>query len=707
MKLFMQLRPKRYLRKYQITNALQNSGNKYVGKRMGTDNTYHNEINRSSESKVTKIRNTAIAIVLFVCLVALYFLSRYNYLLFHSIVEIFSVVIAFAIFAIAWNSRRLSDNTYFLFIGIAFLFIGTLDTLHTLAYNGMGVFPNIGTNLATQVWIASRYVESFSLLVALLFVQRRFQASLIFTGYFTITGLFLASIYLGIFPTAFINGKGLTPFKIVSEYVISFVLLGAIGLFWRKRSKFNENVAKLLIAAMAVTIASEMAFTLYTDAFGLANVIGHLLKVVAFYLIYKAFVETGLSKPYDLLFHNLKQNESSLKKQAAELEEINSRLILEASERKKAEEALIQSEKKYRTLYETSLDGIIARDPNGKFIDCNQSYARMVGYKKEEISHLGWQQLIPEKWRGQREEVANEVLETGSSIAFEREYQRKDGTIFPASVKTWRLTDDKGKTMGTWSIVRDITEQKELQEKLEQHSENLKRIVEEQTKQLRDAERLAAIGATAGMVGHDIRNPLQAITSDVYLAKTDLSSFPESEEKKNMQESLEEIEKNISYINKIVADLQDFARPKTPKLEETDLEQTIHLALTQLTIPKNVTVKHSVRKAFPKIKIDQAYMQRILTNLANNAIQAMPNGGELSINAVTENAKAIISVEDTGEGIPESVKDRLFTPLVTTKSKGQGFGLSVVKRLTEGMGGTVTFESSAGKGTKFIIELPL
>ena len=682
---------------------------KRVGKRMGTnkDNTYHIEIDRSSESKVVKIRNTAIVVVLFVCLVALYFLSLYNYLLFHSIVEIFSIVIAFAIFAIAWNSRRLSDNSYFLFIGIAFLFIGALDTIHTLAYNGMGVFPNVGTNLATQVWIASRYLESFSLMVALFFVQRRFRSSLVFIGYSAITGLFLTSIYLGVFPTAFINGEGLTPFKIVSEYVISFVLLGTIGLFWRKRSKFSQNVAKLMISAMAITIASEMSFTLYTDAFGLANVIGHLLKIVAFYLIYKALVETGLSKPYDLLFYNLKQNELSLKKQAAELEEINSRLVLEASERKKAEEALIQSEKKYRRLYETSLDGIIARDLEGKFIDCNQTYTRMVGYKKEEIFRFGWQQLIPEKWRGQREEVANEVLETGGSIAFEREYQRKDGTVFPASVKTWRLTDDKGKTMGTWSIVRDITEQKELQKKLEKHSENLKRIVEEQTKQLRDAERLAAIGATAGMVGHDIRNPLQAITSDVYLAKIDLMSFPESEEKKNVQESLEEIEKNISYINKIVADLQDFARPITPKLEENDLEQTIYLALAQLTIPVNVTVKHSIKKDFPKIKTDQAYMQRILTNLANNAIQAMPNGGKLLINAVTKNDKAIITVEDSGEGIPESVRDKLFTPLVTTKSKGQGFGLAVVKRFTEGMGGTVTFESVVGKGTKFIIELPL
>jgi signal transduction histidine kinase len=85
----------------------------------------------------------------------------------------------------------------------------------------------------------------------------------------------------------------------------------------------------------------------------------------------------------------------------------------------------------------------------------------------------------------------------------------------------------------------------------------------------------------------------------------------------------------------------------------------------------------------------------------------MPKGGKLTINAFAKNGKAIITVEDTGEGIPESFRNKLFTPLATTKSKGQGFGLSVVKRLTEGMGGKVTFESAVGKGTKFIIELPM
>ena len=224
--------------------------------------------------------------------------------------------------------------------------------------------------------------------------------------------------------------------------------------------------------------------------------------------------------------------------------------------------------------------------------------------------------------------------------------------------------------------------------------------------QLKDAERLAAIGATAGMVGHDIRNPLQAITGDVYLAKTELASIPESDEKKNALESLQEIEKNIDYINKIVADLQDFARPLNPNAEETDLKLIIDELLKKNGLPENVKVSVKVESAARKVVADSTYINRIMYNLVNNAVQAMPRGGKLTIHAYKEANDVVITVKDTGVGIPEDVKDKLFTPMFTTKSKGQGFGLAVIKRMTEALGGKVTFESQEGKGTTFIIRLP-
>ena len=223
---------------------------------------------------------------------------------------------------------------------------------------------------------------------------------------------------------------------------------------------------------------------------------------------------------------------------------------------------------------------------------------------------------------------------------------------------------------------------------------------------MKTAERLAAIGATAGMVGHDIRNPLQAITGDVYLAKTELASTPESDEKKNALESLQEIEKNVDYINKIVSDLQDYTRTLKPVARETNLQKLMDELLAKNGVPENVKVQVKVQKEAVTIMADPDILKRIFGNLVTNAVQAMPKGGKLTIQAYKEANDSIITVADTGVGIPEEAKDKLFTPLFTTKSKGQGFGLAVVKRMTEALGGTVTFESQQGKGTKFIIRLP-
>ncbi len=262
-----------------------------------------------------------------VILLGTYLTSFYSYLLFHSLIELFSIVVAFAIFILAWNSRQFLENNYLLFIGIAYLFIRGIDLIHTLAYKGMGVFPGYGSNLPTQLWIAGRYVESISLLIAALVLGRRLRPHLVFLGYTVGISLLLISIfYWDIFPQCFVEGVGLTPFKKVSEYIISLILVGSMILLFRSRRQFDKGVLRLLVASIAITIGSELAFTFFVDLYGFSNLIGHLLKVLSFYLIYKALIETGFRKPYDLLFRSLKQSEESLSRSNVELGAINREL---------------------------------------------------------------------------------------------------------------------------------------------------------------------------------------------------------------------------------------------------------------------------------------------------------------------------------------------------------------------------------------------
>lgn len=250
-----------------------------------------------------------------------YTISRYNYLLFHSLAETISITIGYTVFFIAWNTRQIVSNHFLLFLGIAYLFIGGLDILHTLSYKGMAVFAGDNANQPTQLWIASRYTESISLLIAPAFIRQKINISFVFSSFTGLFLLFLASIfYWHSFPDCFIADTGLTSFKIISEYIICLILVGAACHFFSKRALFDPEVLVLMVASLVFTIFSEFAFTFYISVYGLSNMIGHIGKIISVYFIYSAVVKTGLKKPYSLLFQELKIKELEKEKTIAELE---------------------------------------------------------------------------------------------------------------------------------------------------------------------------------------------------------------------------------------------------------------------------------------------------------------------------------------------------------------------------------------------------
>ncbi|MEJ2241191.1 MAG: ATP-binding protein [Candidatus Bathyarchaeota archaeon] len=174
-----------------------------------------------------------------------------------------------------------------------------------------------------------------------------------------------------------------------------------------------------------------------------------------------------------------------------------------------------------------------------------------------------------------------------------------------------------------------------------------------------------------------------------------------------MEQSLKTIQNRLFYINKIVVDLQDFAKNLKPNIEKINFHEIVKNQLHELSIPENVKVRVSIETNFPELNLDRSYLERILTNLLMNSFQAMPDGGEITISAILRDNNALMSIKDTGIGISKSSQKKIFTPLFTTKSKGQGFGLAVVKKLTEAMNGSISFESEVDKGSQFTLEFPL
>jgi PAS domain S-box-containing protein len=380
------------------------------------------------------------------------------------------------------------------------------------------------------------------------------------------------------------------------------------------------------------------------------------------------------------------------KQMQAKLEEYSRHLEELVEERtKKLESSSLYA----RSLIEASLDPLVTISADGKITDVNQATEQATGCSREEMigSDFSDYFIDPEKAKIGYKQVFAEGFVRDYPLAIKHKAGKITYVLYNASV--YRNKDDE--IQGVFAAARDITELRVAEEQ-----------AQEAIKKLKDSERLAAIGATAGMVGHDIRNPLQAITGDLYLAKTELAEIPESQEKNNALESLQEIEKNIEYINKIVADLQDFARPLKPHIEEADIKLIINQLLSKNGLPENIKVTVRVDTEARKLLADSAYLNRILYNLVTNAVQAMPDGGKLTIHAYRDKKTndAVLTVTDTGVGIPENVRHKLFTPMFTTKSKGQGFGLAVIKRMAEALNGTVTFESEEDKGTKFTVRFP-
>ena len=240
--------------------------------------------------------------------------------------------------------------------------------------------------------------------------------------------------------------------------------------------------------------------------------------------------------------------------------------------------------------------------------------------------------------------------------------------------------------------------------------------VQQRTQELQDAqdqlvrsEKLAAIGQLAGGVAHDLRNPLGAIKNAVYYLKKRLGTSDIAESNPRIGQFLKIAEEEVEHSNAIISDLMSFARVGIPSLSATNLEQVVGNVLSTMEIRENVHVVKQFDPDLPEIMADPEQLYRVFINLANNAQDAMSDGGQLTISTREVDGYAEVVFQDTGVGISEEDFKKIFEPLFTTKTKGTGLGLglAVSQQIVAKHGGTIQASSTPGEGTTFTVQLPL
>ncbi|MHB1483776.1 MAG: MASE3 domain-containing protein [Saccharofermentanales bacterium] len=374
------------------------------------------------------IFNTVFGLAVFIFL---YIISRFNYPLFHSITEMITVFIAASVFIIIWNGRHLLDNQYYLLISIGFLFLAFFDFMHMVGNKGMGVFPQYG-NLGPTFYIISRYILSLSFFIAPFFIKRKVKTAIMFMIYTVISILVLLSVfYWQNFPVTYIEGTGLTTFKIISDYSIDFILLAALGLLIYNRHAFDARVLKYIYFSLILFIATGLSFTLYTDPFGLTNAIGHFLQIISFSLVFLTFVETGLAKPQNLLFRNLTQSNEEIQKLNMKLENVNDDLMYSIAELEKTDAALKISEAQANSLIKLAPTAIFEVDLiKQRFTSVNEAMCKMSGYTREELFDIDPMDLLDEEsGKNLAARIIKRFSLNNSSDFIEYRVKKKDGSF--------------------------------------------------------------------------------------------------------------------------------------------------------------------------------------------------------------------------------------------------------------------------------------
>lgn len=596
----------------------------------------------------------------------LFILQLRNFLLFHSLVELGSILIAAVVFLIIWNARENLERPFLVILGVSYLFVGGVDLLHVLAYKGMGVFPDAGPDLPTQLWVLGRYLEAGSLLTAgtvgLIVGERddlewtRGRLLSLVAGYAVVVGLGLGSIFVvDWFPRMYVEGSGLTRVKIGSEYVVVTLFAASLGLLYGQRETFNRRIFQFLAGSILLTMGAELAFTFYVDVYGISNAVGHFLKLASFSLIYLSVVKVGIKEPQKTLYRTLARREAEARK--------------------------------FKKAADYSGHAVMITDRAGTIQYVNDAWVTMTGYSAAEARGRNPRLL---KSGVHDEAFYDELWSTilaGNVWEGELVNERRNGDRFVIRQTIAPIFGEDDTIQNFVSIHDEITEQKAYEQRLETDLH----------------QSVTQLQVLARVLRHTIRNDMNVIAGNA-----------------EMIHDVADDNDEIASMAARIVDTTDQLLSQTDKQREIVRLLSTPLTITTLELPAVVDeIVSQLEQQYPQADITADVpaglafrtlpeLEQAITEVVENAIvHAGQETPVVTISVRSRDRMIEIRVEDNGPGIPAAERQVIAGDTeIDALLHSNGMGLWLVDHIVTQAGGTVRFEDADSEGSVVTLVVP-
>lgn len=647
-----------------------------------------------------KLKNTKFELLIewsifLILMVFLLIINFHSNLFFHTAIELFINVMFILVFVFTFNTYGINRNNSILILGTGCFFVAVIGIFHLLMYQGMPFLENTNNmDISAQLWIAARYLEAFTGLISLNYIlkpSKKLSAYGMLIIYICISiSLLLSIVIFNIFPTCYIGKIGLTPFKIISEYIISIMFLSMAVIYFRLKAKIDRYLFFCIESFFILSAITEMFFTSYVFWGEWRTVVGHIIKVIAVYFLYKGIVETGLKKPYYDLNYDLGLADNKLKQ---------------------FEEILYRNEQCFNMIINNSDNAIFVINDN-KFIFANKRMTELMGLEKvNDAIGLDVETIMVKETRNSAYDRINNAIYNKLSTPFtESKMLRTDGKIIDIEVTNcFCMYKNKPSAM---VMFRDITLKKQLHT-LERNVLENKKVINETN------EHNKMMVEFFSNISHELKTPLNVILGAIQLLSLTDNALINYTIEAKLSKYLKTMKQNCYRLVRLVNNLVDMSKFDSGyfklDLHNHDIVNVVEgitLSVVDYAKNKGIELLFDTDVEEKEMAIDLDKIERIMLNLLSNAIKFTNEGGQILVSLWDKEDKIVISIKDNGTGIPADKLDFIFERFgqvdktLARNKEGSGIGLSLVKSIVDMHEGNIKVLSEFGQGSEFIIELP-